>query len=176
MVDVVGDGFLRHAEDHVQHRAVAIACVEKRLHLCVGNEAAVAHHLHGKGPQRFEFGRRQGRFITQRVADLVRDLHHLGDAGVGGHAVMALVLDVDRLPNNGQLFGVELGLGEELVQHLIAFIGLRAFGQHLVQTRQAAKGLLRFFQQRLGGFGRGVLVVGRECHGFYLCKSSISVI
>ena len=54
VVDVVGDGFLRHAEDHVQHRAVAIACVEKRLHLRVGNGPR-AHHLHG-GPQRLSLG------------------------------------------------------------------------------------------------------------------------
>ena len=45
--------------------------------------------------------------ISQRLGQCGGDLHHVGDRGMPGHAVAARVLDVDRLPDDGNFFRIK---------------------------------------------------------------------
>ena len=166
MVDVVGHHFLGQPQHNIKHRTVGITRIEEGLDLRLGHIAALAQHLECESAQRLQLGRGQGGFIAQGSADVIAYLHALCDPGMGGDAIVAFMFHVDGLPDDGHLIGIKCGLGEQPVHHLIPFKQLRAFCHDLVQTGQAAECLLAVFQQRLGCFGRGFEVMGREIgHG-----------
>ena len=120
MVDVVAHHFLRKDKNDVEHGTGSIASGFEGC-LFFGREmTAIANDGEGGVLQSLQLFVGHGRAASQSLGDRGIDLHGISDEGVSGDAIVTLMLHVDGLPDDGELFRVEGRVLSELVQNLIA--------------------------------------------------------
>ena len=121
VVDVVAHHLLREDENDVEDVTGVIAGGIKGFLLLGGETAAAAHDGESGVLESLQFVVGHGGAAAKSFRDRGVHFHGVGDVGMRGDAVVALMFDVDGLPNDGELLGIESGCLRELVKSLIAF-------------------------------------------------------
>ena len=134
MVDVVAHHFLREDENDVEHGPSAVASGGKGFLFLGGEATTVAHDGESGVLEGLQLLVGHVGAASQSLGDGGIDLHGIRDVGVSGDAVVALMFDVDSLPNDGEFFRVEGRVLSEFVKNLIAFEKTGGFGHHGVEV------------------------------------------
>ena len=141
VVDVVAHHFLRKDEDDVENVTGVIAGGIKSFLLLGGETTAAAHDGESGVLESLQFFVGHGATAAKSFRDRGVHFHGVGDVGMRGDAVVALMFDVDGLPNDGELLGIESGRLRELVQNLVAFEQSGGLGHDGVEIGDHAEAL-----------------------------------